>query len=140
MGLGTVTKRQALLIGLTGFIAGILVGLACQHFAMPMLGFLGRPKVTLMNATGEDISKVTISLGSASEHIPYLGNGRAIAVKISGHFSETSTRISWADSTGMHAESAHDYMEDYGSYHAKIVLTPDRKATAVYEMRGPSVR
>ena len=52
-----------------------------------------------------------------------------------GHFCECSTHVTWTDSIGKHEDSAGDYMESYGFYHATVVLTPDQKAKAIYEIK-----
>jgi len=121
---------KLILVGLIG----IAVGVVATQIGLPIVKYFGSPHVTLMNATGDSISNVTISLGTVKRQIPELNNGQAVTVPIRGQFSECSTHVSWTDSTGSHAENTDDYMENSGGYHAKVVLTPDRKATAIYEV------
>jgi hypothetical protein len=117
----------------------VLVGIVATWLGLPgvksAMDYFGPPRVTLMNATGSDISDVTISLGKRARDIPLLKDGHALTVSITGQFSECSTHVAWTDSTGRHDESAGDYMESYGFYHAKILLTPDKKAKAIYEIK-----
>ncbi|HUT37080.1 MAG TPA: hypothetical protein VNE39_26605 [Planctomycetota bacterium] len=87
-----------------------------------------------MNATGVEISAVTISLGGVKRRVPDLKDGQAITVSIPGRFAGCSTRVSWTDSLGSHEERADDYMQSYGFYHARVALTPDRKAKAIFEI------
>ena len=96
--------------------------------------YSGPPRVTLMNASGVEISDVTLSLGKATRDIPVLQDGCALTVPIRGISGECSTHIAWTDSTGQHEERADDYMEDYSCYHSRIVLTPDRKARAIFDI------
>lgn len=121
--------KKVVLAGLIGVLAGI-AGTTIFSFAS---NYFGGPKVTLINATGEDISHITITLDIVKTPMPDLKYRHARTVKISGHFGECSTRVSWTDSIGSHDENAGGYMEDYGFYHARVVLTSDHKATAVYE-------
>jgi hypothetical protein len=93
-----------------------------------------------MNATGEDISDVTVKLGTVRQCVSDIKDGYSRTVPVRGHFSESSTHISWTDSTGKHYENAGDYMENFGGYHAIVVLTPDRKAKAIYETKESNKR
>ena len=117
-----------------GFAIGVLVTLGATRFMQPVRDYFGPPHVTLMNASGEDLSDVAISLGQAKREIFLLKDHHAITVPIRGGFSECSTHVEWTDSSGRHLKSAEDYMEAYGFYHARIVITPDRKAKAVYDI------
>ena len=120
-------RKKTILASVLGVIVGIMGTLGVMHICSMFDDYYGPPRVTLMNASGEEISDVTISLGQATQNIPVLKDGHALTVPIRGDFgvSECSTHIAWTDSTGHHEESAGDYMEAYGFYHARIVLTPD---------------
>jgi hypothetical protein len=127
-------RKKTILASVLGVIVGIMGTLGVMHICSILDDYFGPPRVTLMNASGEEISDVTISLGQATRDIPVLQDGCALTVPIRGGFSESSTHIAWTDSTGHHEESARDYMEAYGFYHARIVLTPDRKAKAIVDI------
>ena len=116
-------------------ILGVVSTLVVLPVARQAITYFGPPRVTLMNATGKEISDVTVILGTVTNRMPDLKDGHARTIEMSGRFGECSTRIGWTDTEGRHAESAGDYMESCGFYHAKIVLTPDRKAKAIYEMK-----
>ncbi len=88
-----------------------------------------------MNASGEDVFEVVVTLGAITQTMPNLKDGHARTACVSGHFSECSTHVSWTDSMGKHEESAGDYMESRGFYHATVVLTPERKARAIYAIK-----
>ena len=117
---------------------GVMIGIFCTLISQPIskysMDFFGPPSVTIMNVTGEEISEITISLGEAKRHILKLKDGQAVTVLIIGDFSEGSTQVSWTDSLGKHDEKANDYMESYGFYHSKVVVTPERKLKAIYEI------
>ena len=115
-------------------LIGIAIGVVITQISLPIVKYFGAPQVTLMNATGDHISNVTISLGTAKRQVPELNDGQAVTVSIKGQFGECSTHVSWTDSTGRHGENADDYMENSSGYHAKVVLTPERKAKAIYEV------
>ena len=121
---------KTILVGLVGIIIGVVV----MQIGLPIVKYFGSPHVTLINATGDSISNVTISLGPAKRQVPDLKDGQSVTVQITGEFSETSTHVSWVDSVGKHEEMAGDYMENSGGYHSKVLLTPDRKAKAIYEV------
>jgi len=123
-------SMKILLVGLTG----IAVGIVATQLGLPIVKYFGSPHVTLINTTGNSISDVKISLGAATQQVPELKNGQAVTVPITGQFSECSTHVSWTDSTGRHDENVDDYMENSGGYHSKVVLTPERKAKAIYEI------
>jgi hypothetical protein len=131
-----MNHKKIILAGLIGVLLGGLVAIAGRTALNFASNFFGRPKVTLINATGEDISHITIILGTAKEQMPDLKDGQARTAKISGHFGECSTRVSWTDSIGSHDENAGGYMENFGFYHERVVLTPDRKAKAIYEIQN----
>ncbi len=121
-----------LLIFLSGAVSAIIINsIGLWHSA---------PRVTLMNVTGETITQVKISLGEASHVIAELKNGYFKTVYVRGSFSETSTQVEWSDSTGIHSASAGDYMENYAGYHSEVVLTADKKATAIYQMVEPKIK
>jgi hypothetical protein len=126
-----MNHKEIALAGLIGVFAGIagtnIFGLASN--------FLGPAKVTIINATGEDISHITITLDKIKKRMPDLKNGQARTAKVSERFGECSTHVSWTDSIGSHDENAGGYMEAFGFYHARVVLTPDRKAMALYEIK-----
>jgi len=124
-------RIKIILAGVIGFAAGIVA----IQFGLPIVKYFGPPKVTLMNTTGDSISDVTISLGTASRQITkVIKDGQTITVPIEGKFGESSTLVSWTDSAGKHSERAGDYIESNGGYHSKVVLTPERKAKAVYDV------
>ncbi len=122
----------AILLGLLLGVVGTLGGYPLFRTAC---GYFGPPRVTLLNASGEDISAVAVILGNVRQQMPDLKNGHGRTVKVSGRFSECSTRISWTDSMGEHEENAGDYMESCGFYHSTVVLTADRKARAIYGIK-----
>jgi hypothetical protein len=126
---------KTILVGLAGVSVGIIAMLVGLPIAKSAVDCFGAPRVTVMNATGGDISSVTMTLGTIKQPIPDMKDGHARTVRMPGHFSESSTHVSWSDSAGTHVESAGDYMESYGFYRAIVVLTPDRKARAIYEIK-----
>ena len=131
-------KGMIVLAGLLGVLIGALGAWLGFPLATEAVDYFGTPRVTVMNATGDDISAVTVTLGSVRQRLSDLKDGHAKTVTVRGQFGECSTRVSWSDSIGAHDESANDYMENHGFYHAKIVLTPDRKAKAIYEIQESS--
>lgn len=118
-----------------GVFIGVVAGLIAQPIARAAWDYFGPPRVTVMNATGEDLSDVSVTLGTLTQRLPDMKDGHARTVRVRGHFSECSTHVSWTDSAGKHDESAGDYMESYGIYRAVVVLTPDWKAKAIYEIK-----
>ena len=126
---------KTILVAAVGVALGVVATLVGLPVARSAIACFGSPQVTVMNATGLDISDVTVSLGAVKQRVPDLKDGHARTVRITGHFSECSTHVIWTDSMGTHEESAGDYMESYGFYHATVVLTPDRKAKAIYEIK-----
>jgi hypothetical protein len=127
-------KQKTILSVLLGVIVGIVATLAAMRITPEIAAYFGPPHVTLMNASGEEMSDIIISLGQAKRDIPILKHHHSMTVPVNGGFSECSTHVEWTDSTGRHSESAGDYMESYGFYHARIIITPDRKATPVYDI------
>ena len=127
-------RLRLVLIGGLGIAVGTAVTLLCLPITKMVLEYFGPPRVTLVNATGGEISGITISLGSAEREVSDLKHGQAVTVPITGRFTECSTHVSWTDSMGRHTESAEDYMESCGFYHSTVVLTPDGTATAVHEI------
>ena len=125
--------KKTILTGLIGILVGVVATIITLPFAITALSYFSPPRVTVINATGKDISDVTVSLGSAQQQMPDMKDGHARTVPVRGRFSECSTHVSWTDFAGKHEESAGDYVENYGFYHATVVLTPDRKAKAIYE-------
>jgi hypothetical protein len=138
MGCIAGNKWKIILAGLIGLLVGVFATVLGLPIAGAAVDYFGLPRVTVMNATGGDIYDVTVALGSVQQRLPDMKDGHARTVKMCGHFSEGSTHVSWTDSIGKHEESAGDYMESCGFYHAKIVLTPDRKAKTIYEIKESS--
>jgi len=128
-------RWNAILAGLIGVLVGVVVTLAALPLTRSVIDYFGPPRVTVMNATGGDISDVTVTLGTVRRSVPDMKDGHARTVLVRGHFGECSTHVSWTDSAGKHEESAGDYMENCGFYRAIVVLTPDRKAKAIYEIK-----
>ena len=128
-------KRKPLLAGLIGVLVGGVGACLAMRPARLAIDYYGPPRVTVMNATGGDITDVIVTLGTARQRVLDLKDGQASTVKVRGRFGECSTRVSWTDSTGGHDESAGGYMENCGFYRATVVLTPDGKAKAVCEIR-----
>jgi hypothetical protein len=127
-------KREPIQTLLVGIAIGVAVTLGAIRIIPVMQDYFDPPRVTLMNASGEEMTSIVISLGQAKQEIPILKDHHAITVPIGGGFSECSTHVEWSDTKGRHSESAGDYMESYGFYHARIVITPDRKAKAIYNI------
>lgn len=130
-----MNRWKTILACMIGVLVGVLAGLMALPIAKATWDYFGPPQVTVMNATGEDISDVTVTLGTVMQKVPDMKDGHARTVRIRGHFGECSTHVSWTDSTGKREESAGDYMESCGFYRAIVVLTPDRKAKAIYEIK-----
>lgn len=130
-----MNRWKMILAGVIGVLIGAVVGLMAQPIVRAAWDYFGPPRVTVMNATGGDISDVTVTLGTVTQRLPDMKDGHARTVRVRGHFSECSTHVAWTDSTGKHEESAGDYMESYGFYRAIVVLTPDRKVKAIYEIK-----
>lgn len=130
-----MNRWKMIRVGVIGCLIGLLVGLIALPIANAVADYFGPPQVTVMNATGGDISGVSVTLGPVSQRLPDLKDGHARTVLVRGYFSECSTHVSWTDSAGKHDESAGDYMENCGFYRAVVVLTPDRKAKAIYEIK-----
>ncbi|MBI4855118.1 MAG: hypothetical protein HY818_00005 [Acetobacterium woodii] len=118
-----------------GAVLGFLAALILLPIMRPAIDFMGYPQVTVINATGSDISKVIITVGNAHSKIAELRDGQSITAEINGNFSESSTHLSWVDSTGIHEEAVEDYIENNGMYHSTIVLTPEGKAKLIYKIR-----
>jgi len=129
-------RLKIILACLIGIAFGVAATVILQPVIKEVVVFCGPPHVTLLNLTGEEISGVTISLGSAKRPVSNLKDGQAITVSVVGHFIESSTIISWTDSAGKHTESADDYVENYGFYHATVALTPGRKAKSISELKN----
>ncbi|MDD5708263.1 MAG: hypothetical protein PHR35_20285 [Kiritimatiellae bacterium] len=130
-----MNRWKVVLTGVIGILIGMLVGLSALPIARAAWDYFGPPRVTVMNATGGDISDVTVTLGKLTQPLPDMKDGHARTVRVQGRFGECSTHVAWTDFTGRHEESAGDYMESYGFYRAVVVLTPDGKAKAIYEVR-----
>ena len=118
-----------------GAILGFLAALILFPILKPAIDFMGYPEVTVINATGSEISKVIITVGDTNSEIAELPDCQSITTEINGNFSESSTHLSWVDSTGMHEEAVDDYIENNGTYHSTIVLTPEGKAKLIYQIR-----
>jgi hypothetical protein len=116
-------------------LLGIIIGAFLNIMSTAALDILGSPKVTLINATGNTLSNVVISLGNTRREIRELKDGQSLTVPIQGSFGECSTHVTWTDSKDKHEASANDYVENCGSYHTTIVLTPDAKAQAILEIK-----
>jgi len=130
-----MNRLKTILAGLIGLLVGAVITVVALPIARSAIDYFGPPRVTVMNATGGDISDVTVTLGTVSQRVPDMKDGHARNVRVRGHFSECSTHVSWTDMAGKHDESAGDYMESCGFYRAVVVLTPDRKAKAIYEIK-----
>ena len=102
------------------------------HIAQKYMHYFGPAKVTIINATGDTMLDVRVSLGNASATIGEMKDGRKATVPVRGNFSECSTHAYWRDIEGTNSASAGDYMEGYGFYHSTVVVTPDKKAKAIY--------
>ncbi len=126
----SVMKKSIILF--TGIIIGVLLTLLWIKFAQPWLRYFAAPTVTVINATGDTMSNVRVSLGNASSIIRELKNGRQATVSIHGKFGESSTHVHWTDSQGTNNAIADDYMENIGFYRSTVVITPDKKAKAIY--------
>jgi hypothetical protein len=129
------SNNRTILAGWIGMLIGVLGTVVVWPMAGMVLAYFGPPGVTVMNATGGDITEVSVTLGSVVQRVPDLRDGHATTVEVRGRFSECSTHVSWTDAAGAHEESAGDYMEASGFYRAIVVLTPDRKAKAIYEIK-----
>ena len=126
---------RTILVGAIGVLLGISLSLLVAPVAKCALKYFGPPRVTLVNATGADIASAIITLGSAEKRIAGLKDGQSVTVSVRGRFSECATHVTWTDAAGEHGAYADDYMENYGFYHTTVVLTPDRKARAIYEVQ-----
>ena len=122
-------------VGLIGALVGVVATVVTVPIARLAIDYFGPLRVTVMNATGENISDVSVSLGTVTQRLPDMKDGHARTVRVQEQFGECSTHVSWTDSAGKHEESAGDYMESYGFYRAIVVLTPDLKAKAIYEIK-----
>jgi hypothetical protein len=116
------------------FLTGIAIGSSALQIGLPILKRFSPPRVTLINATGDPISDVTIYLGEAKQHFSKLNDRQKITTSINGDFGESSTRVSWTDSTGNHDEKADDYMECNGNSHSTVLLTSERKIVPVLDV------
>ena len=134
LGFKMMMKSRTLIFTLIGVMVGVVSILAVFPAAITALSYFRPPRVTVMNATGEEISDVAVALGTARQQVPDMKDGHARTVLVQGRFSECSTHVTWTDSAGKHEASAGDYMENCGFYHATVVLTPDRKAKAIHEI------
>ena len=97
--------------------------------------FSSSPSITIVNLTGVPILDVTVILGPATEKVGDLKHTLSRTVRVRDHFGESATNIEWRDNEGIHKAIADDYVENYGFYHSTIVLTDDRKAVVVREIR-----
>ena len=128
-------RLKTILAGLIGVLVGVVIALVVLPLAKSAIDYFGLTRVTVMNATGGGLSDVTVTLGTVRQGLPNMKDGHARSVSVCGKFGECSTHVSWTDSVGKHDESAGGYMESCGFYRAIVVLTPDRKAKAIYEIR-----
>ncbi|MDF7802042.1 hypothetical protein P4C99_21400 [Pontiellaceae bacterium B1224] len=115
-----------------GTIIGILLTLVWIKFAQPHLRYFSAPTVTVINATGETMQDVQVSLGNATADIGELRKRQKATVSVYGEFGESSTHIDWTDSEGRNNSSADDYMENRGTYQSTVVITSDKQALAIY--------
>jgi hypothetical protein len=122
----TVTIVLMLAAGAAGFLLAK---------GQPFLELPGSPTVTIVNLTGGPISDATVILGPAQAQVGNLKHTQSRTVTVRDQFGESATNVEWTDSNGTHRAIADDYMEQYGFYHSTVVLTADRKAIAVREMR-----
>lgn len=133
-----IWKARTLPVSMIGVAIGILATLGATRIVPMVRDCFGPSHVTLMNASGEEICDITISLGRVKRDVSILKHQQAITVAMHGRFSECSTQVEWTDSAGRHSASAADYMESHGSYHARVVITPDREAIAVFDITRSS--
>jgi len=131
-------KGKTLRTGLLGAVMGVAATLVGRPIVTCAMDYFGPPRVTIMNATGNEISDVTVSLRAVKRRVPDLKDGQAVTVSIAGRFAPCSTHVSWTDSMGRHEGRADDYVQNYGFCHARVVLTPDRKVRAIYEIAESS--
>ena len=101
----------------------------------PFFELFGSPTVTIINLTGGPISDPTVILGPAQAKVGNLEHTQSRTVTVRDQFGESATSVEWTDSSGTHRATADDYMEHYGFYHSTIVLTDDRKAMAIRELK-----
>ena len=120
-----------------GFLAGMIFAILALPAAQALRTCLGPAHVTVLNATGGNVSNVVVTLGTVARRLPDLLAGRALTMAIPGPFGECSTHVAWMDARGSHAASAEDYMESAGVYHARVVLTPEGRATAIEGIAWP---
>jgi len=123
-------KKVLIFIGLVAI--AIIIGVGGSRSAIPVLKYFSPATVTVINATGNIMSDVTVVLDKASARIGDLKDCRQATVSVPGHFSECSTHVNWRDVAGTNSASAGDYMEGCGFYHSTVVVTPDKKAKAIY--------
>ena len=116
----------------SGILTGLFVTMMWTSIAHKYLRYFGPAKVTVINATGNTMEDVHVSLGRASATIGEMKDGRQATVPVRGEFSESSTHVHWRDSAGTNTASAGDYMEGCGLYHSTVVVTPDKNAKAIY--------
>ncbi len=117
---------------LLGLITGVALTLLWIKVAKPCLRYYGPATVTVINATGNTMIDVSVLLDRASARVGDLKDCQQVTVSVPGHFSECSTHVNWRDTTGTNSASAEDYMEGCGFYHSTVVVTPDKKAKAIY--------
>lgn len=114
-------------------MAGVVLTLLCLRVIAPLVRGLGPATVTVINATGGTMADVHVALNGAGASIRQLKDGQQATVAVPGNFGEASTVIRWRDQAGTNSASAGDYMEGGGFYHSTVVITPDRKAKAIYQ-------
>ena len=116
----------------SGIFVGIIITLIWSNFAHKYMRYFGPATVTIINATGDTMLDVSVSLGNASATIGEMKDGRQATVPVRGEFSESSTHVHWRDAAGTNTASAGDYMEGCGLYHSTVVVIPDKNAKAIY--------
>lgn len=131
---------QTVVAGWVGLLLGIVATVLVLPMVRPVIEYYRPPRVTVMNATGGDIFDITVGPSvdvkrpSSVVRMADLKDGQARTVRLTTQFSESSTHVSWSDSTGRHEGRADDYIEGCGLYHSRVVLTPDRKVKAIFEV------
>ena len=128
-------KKRRIIVAGTIFLGAFLSGMAGYILSSPIREFLGPPRVTVVNVTGEPIHDITVLLGPTETKMEPLKENQFRTVKIRKNFPETAPRIRWSDSTGNYEVWADDYIQNYGFYHSTIILPKSREALVVSEAR-----
>lgn len=117
------------------FLGAFLFGIAGYVFSTPLRDYFGSPRITVINLTGETIHDISVNLGPVETKLEPIKERQFRTVKIKESFPESATVIEWSDSAGTYRVSADDYVEDYGFYHSKIILSPEREPIVIYELK-----